>query len=317
MMGIFKLSHSNTWIKCSKRSYWGLQQSFQNDCWTLEGNLYAICNQLALHNPLALLDTKPCPLPHSYGYLKLHKTCKLAEQAIQSSLNGFMVLTGNCSFLLIHRHFIHPTDLRYLWELDLIKPPIWLNAIEHPKFQPLAPEIIQAIKNSELVDFAIPHAGVIVSTNCQFLRDIKIFIHHNILVYFFWGKGSITQCFVLQFHFDIYYPRCADIEASLCAYQASLQALQSREQKKPFPKHPPDSVQKCYKGPWDYLNRRVYEIADFYRCADPVEKQAFKQRAAAQCNFPVPGFPNFFWDDDEDKYSGYIVRVPYGCLRTS
>ena len=98
-------------------------------------------------------------------------------------------------------------------------------------------------------------------------------------------------------------------------------SAQSREQKKPFPKHPPGSLQKPYKGPWDYLNWREYEITDFYRHADPVGKQAFKQRAAAQRNFPMPGFPKgaqtFFWDDDEDKYSGYIVRVPYRHLRTS
>ena len=290
-MGVLKLSHSNTWIKCSKHGYWGLRQSFQNNWRTLEGNLYAICNWLALHNALALLDAEPCPLPCSYGYLKLHKTRELAEQAIQSSLNGFMVLAGYCSFLLMHRHFIHPTDLRYLWELDLIKPPTRLNAIECPKFQPLALEIIQDIKDSELVDFTIPRAGVIVSSHCQFLRDIKIFIHHHILVYFFWGKDSITQRFDLRFCIDAYYPRHADIEAFLHAYYASLQALQSGEQNQPFPKRPPGSLQKPYEGPWDYLNRRAYEIADFYRCADPVEKQAFKQRAAAQRNFPMPGFP--------------------------
>ena len=146
MMGIPKLSHSNTWIKCSKHSYWGLQQSFQNDWQTLEGNLYAICNRLVLHNTLALLDTEPCPLPCSYGYLKLHETHELAEQAIQSSLYGFMVLASYCSFLQICRHFIHPTNLRYLWELDLIKPPTQLNAIEHLKFQPLTLEIIQPSK---------------------------------------------------------------------------------------------------------------------------------------------------------------------------
>ena len=162
MMGIPKLSHSNTWIKCSKHSYWGLQQSFQNDWQTLEGNLYAICNWLALHNTLAL-DAEPCPLPCLYRYLKLHETCELAEQPIQSSLNGFMVLAGYCSFLLIHCHFIHPTDLRYLWELDLIKPPTQLNAIDCPKLQPLILEIIQTIKDSELVDFTIPCAGVIAS----------------------------------------------------------------------------------------------------------------------------------------------------------
>ena len=42
-----------------------------------------------------------------------------------------------------------------------------------------------------------------------------------------------------------------------------------------------------------------------------MEKQAFKQRVAAQHNFPVLGFPKgaqtFFWDDDEDEYSGYTV----------
>ena len=127
MMGVLKLSHSNTWIKRSKCGYWGLRQSFQNNWRTLEGNLYAICNRLALHNALALLDAEPCPLPCSYGYLKLHETRELAEQAIQSSLDGFMVLAGYCSFLLIRRHFIHPTDLRYLWELDLIKPPTRLK----------------------------------------------------------------------------------------------------------------------------------------------------------------------------------------------
>ena len=79
MMGILKLSHSNTWIKRSKHGYWGLQQSFQNDWQTLEGNLYAICNQLVLHYALALFDTEPCPLPCSYGYLKLHESCELAE----------------------------------------------------------------------------------------------------------------------------------------------------------------------------------------------------------------------------------------------
>ena len=168
-MGVLKLSHSNTWIKRSKCGYWGLRQSFQNNWRTLEGNLYAICNRLALHNALALLDAEPCPLPCLYRYLKLHETRELAEQAIQSSLDGFMVLASYCSFLLICRHFIHPTDLRYLWELDLIKPPTRLNAIEHPKFQPLTLEIIQAIKDSELVDFTIPRAGVIVSSHCQFL----------------------------------------------------------------------------------------------------------------------------------------------------
>lgn len=231
MMGVLKLSHSNTWIKCSKHGYWGLQQSFQNDWRTLEGNLYAIYNQLVLHNTLALLNAKCCQVPCSYGYLKLHKTCELAEQAIQSSLDGFMVLASYCSFLLIHCHFIHPTNLRYLWELDLIKPPIWLSAIEHPKFQPLAPEIIQAIKDSELVGFTTPHAGVIVSSHCQFLQDVKIFIHHHILVYFFWEKDSIIQHFDLQFCINAYYPRCADIEASLHVYFTSLQALQSGEQK--------------------------------------------------------------------------------------
>ena len=85
--------------------------------------------------------------------------------------------------------------------------------------------------------------------------------------------------------------------------------------KKPFLKHPPGSLQKCYEGPWDYLHRRAYEITDFYRHADLVEKRAFKQRVAAQCDFPMPRFPNgpqtFFWDNNEDEYSRYIVRVPY------
>ena len=261
----------------------------------MEGNLYAICNRLALHNALALLDAEPCPLPCLYGYLKLHETRELAEQAIQSSLDGFMVLAGYCSFLLIRHHFIHPTDLRYLWELDLIKPPTRLNAIERPKFQPLAPEIIQAIKDSELVDFTIPRAGVIVSSHCQFLRDVKIFIHHHILVYFFWGKDSITQCFDPRFRIDAYYPRRADIEASLRAYYASLQALQSGEQKKPFPKHPPGSLQKPYEGPWDYLNRRAYEIADFYRCSGEAGFQT-KGSSSAQlpCAWFSEGCTNFF-----------------------
>ena len=227
MMGVLKLLHSNTWIKHLKCGYWGLQQSFQNDWQTLEGNLFLICNQLALHNTLEFLNARPCPLHCLYGYLKLHETHKLAEDAIQRSLDGFMVLIGYCSFLLICHHFIHPVDFRYLWELDLIKPPIWLNAIDLQKFQPLTLETIQAIKDSELVDFIIPHTGIIVFSHCLSLQEIKIFIQHNILVYFFWGKGGITQCLDPQFHIDVYWG------FFMCIWCCS-EALWSGEQKNLF-----------------------------------------------------------------------------------
>ena len=35
------------------------------------------------------------------------------------------------------------------------------------------------------------------------------------------------------------------------------------------------------------------------------------------CAWFSEGRTNFFWDDNEDEYGGYIVRVPYGHLRTS
>ena len=143
----------------------------------------------------ALVSSFTNPLPCLYGYLKLHQTCELAEEAIQSTLDGFMVFSGYCSFLLIHHFVIHPVDFRYVWELDLINKPNQKD-LDLSTFQLLTPEIIWANKDSELIGFTILHAGVIASSDCQFLQEISCFIRHKIPVYFFWGNGGVIQ------HFD-------------------------------------------------------------------------------------------------------------------
>ena len=159
------------------------------------------------------------------------------------------------------------------------------------------PETIEAIKSSKLLDFTIPHAGIIITYDCQFLPEVKFMVQHKIPVYFFWGQHGITKRFDVRFELSIYTPTCSEINITFSQYDTAhapteLEAIpgsSSPEIALPFPKQPPGSLQWPYEGPCNYLNRRVHVIADYYRCADSVEKDAFKKRAAAQVDFPLPG----------------------------
>lgn len=93
-----------TYIERFDSGRWGLKTSIQNDWENLEQNLWAIAQRLELHIPLAQLDTQPCPLPRSYGYLRLHRTHAIVERVIEKSLDGFLVLIGYCSFLILRRN---------------------------------------------------------------------------------------------------------------------------------------------------------------------------------------------------------------------
>lgn len=342
-LGVLKLAH-RAYLKQSKGGLWGLKEVIQNDWIKVEENLHSVSQRLELHIPLAYLDAQACPLPRSYGYLKLHPTRAAAERAIERSLDGFMVYIGYCSFLLLRRNRpIDDFDTRRCWEIDLIRPPARASRedINLLRFRPFEPAHIQTIKSSELVDFKIPRAGVIVSSTCQFLREIRILIDYDIPVYFYWGRFSVTERYDSRFPYQqLYAPDTNAINAAFRAYDDALaherEALALRERaldhtapsdaspstdgQEPFPKRFPGSLQKPYEGPWDYLHRRAHAIAKFYKNSDPIEKKSFKARAAAQREFPYPGRGGpltFFWDEGEKHYNGYIVRVPYGRSKTA
>ena len=314
MTNVLRLT-PGTYLKRTKKSgFWGLKRAIQEDWTLLERNLCAISQRMEVHIQLVSLDAERCPLPRSYGYLRVHETRELAEQAIQDSIDGFMVFMGYCSYILLRRSGRTLNDTRHQWEIDLSTPP--------QPFQPLPPEAIQAIKNSEIVDFNLPRAGLIVLKSCQFLRDVKLMIKKKMPVYFLWGHRSVTESFDRRFQLEIYRPCARDVNIAFSLYDAAhaLRELDAApqpsppEEKKPFPKLPPGSLQKPYEGPWEYLNRRAHVIAECYRRVDSVEKVAFKQRAAIQLDFPRPGMrgpPCFLWEDTEND-DGYLVRRPYG-----
>ena len=103
LMGVLKLT-PGTYLKQTKRAgLWGLKRAIQEDWCNLERKLCVICQFLEVHILLVSLDTEKVPLPHSYGYLRLHESRELAEQAIQNSIDGFMVLLGYCSYLILRR----------------------------------------------------------------------------------------------------------------------------------------------------------------------------------------------------------------------
>ena len=102
-MGVLKLT-PGTYLKQTKRAgLWGLKWAIQEDWCDLEHKLCAICQFLEVHISLVSLDTEKVLLPHSYGYLRLHESRKLAEQAIWDSIDGFIVLSGYCSYLILCR----------------------------------------------------------------------------------------------------------------------------------------------------------------------------------------------------------------------
>ena len=102
MMGTLKLVNGTYLKRSQTSSSWGLKGAIQEDWKVLELNLHTLYQHLEAHQPLALLETERYPLPSRYGYLRLHATSELAEQAIWNSLDAFMVLSGYCSFLLLH-----------------------------------------------------------------------------------------------------------------------------------------------------------------------------------------------------------------------
>ena len=156
-----------------------------------------------------------------------------------------MVLLGYCSYLL-HHSSKRLNDTRHEWEIDLSTPP--------QPFKPLPPEAIQAIKNSEIIDFNLPCAGLVVLKCCQFLSDIKLMIKRKMPVYFFWGVHSVTESFNWRFQFEIYHPYTRDINTAFSLYDAAHAACEPdaapqappSEEKKPFPNLPPRSLQKPY-----------------------------------------------------------------------
>ena len=55
--------------------------------------------------------------------------------------------------------------------------------------------MIAAIANSELLDFTIPCAGLVVRSGCGFQREVRDMVRQRIPVYFFWGQRSATALF--------------------------------------------------------------------------------------------------------------------------
>ena len=182
------------------------------------------------------------------------------------------------------------------------------------------PQAIQAIKNSELVDINLPRSGLIILSHCQFLQKVILMIKKKLPVYFFWGIHGITERYDYRFKFKLYSPTPRNINAAFSLYNSVHAPHEPKaalpppsEERKPFPKHPQGSLQILYESPWEYLNRRAHIIAECYRHVDSVEKEAFKQWAAAQLTFPRPGMqgpPPFLWDTGEDD-NGYLIRCPY------
>lgn len=65
--------------------------------------------------------------------------------------------------------------------------------------------MIAAIANSELLDFTIPHAGLIIGSGCGFQQEVRDMVHQQIPVYFLWGQRSATALFDERFHFHCHH----------------------------------------------------------------------------------------------------------------
>lgn len=90
LLGALKLING-TYLKRSRSGFWGLKKDIQDDWLLLEHRLHVLSYWLEAHIPLASLEAQSCPLPAIYGYTRLHESRDLAIQAIQNSLDAFMV----------------------------------------------------------------------------------------------------------------------------------------------------------------------------------------------------------------------------------
>ena len=92
-----------------------------------------------------------------------------------------MVLSGYCSYLILCCSGTRRYETRQNWEIDLTTLP----KCNHETLHAFQPQAIQAIKNSELVDFNLPCSSLIVLSHCQFLKDVVLMIEKN-----YWSTSS-------------------------------------------------------------------------------------------------------------------------------
>ena len=86
-----------------------------------------------------------------------------------------MVLSGYCSFLLLHRNQLFDRfngDMRPAWKVDLATAPKRAG-IDSSRFPEFDAHMIAAITNSELLDFTIPRAGLVVRSDCGFQQEVR------------------------------------------------------------------------------------------------------------------------------------------------
>ena len=70
----------------------------------------------------------------------------------------------------------------------------------------------------------------------------------------------------------------------------------------PGPPIPQESGQFMGKLPWEYLERRALEIANYSRTADEREREIIFSKSLVQVSHPLPSCPVWIWENDPNGF---------------
>ena len=172
---------------------------------------------------------------------------------------------GHISFLMIgHNRKFLPQN-KHCWEIDLSQ--------QDP---PIPNEVIDLIRNSKLNNFSETYqrAGVVFYPNSPHLMYTHICVDHFIPVWIYWGLKSYSEV-----NYNVYlnmekYNTCPErVQAEFerirqCQLHDAMSAW-DEDTGPPAPPMPePGSGQWIGELPWDYLERRAFEIANYFQNTD-------------------------------------------------
>lgn len=166
-------SHNNIWELHSdlKESWLRLEHGL----WNMAAILLA-----ALPDRVWPLHFAPFPLPSHFGYLRSHKSKKIAQRCIASSIDAFVLLASFCSYL-IAIHCDAAGDLG-------ANSPQWIRILHanghHPAW-------VDNFAKTDFVDFVnAGRVGTIVHPDCGWLQDVPFLLRFNIPVWVYWKDDS-------------------------------------------------------------------------------------------------------------------------------
>ena len=280
----------------------------ENGEWQLTADMVAAWNVIKQRLLFILNCLQPlCPLRHlnevlspptptKFGYQRSHKLSGAALVTTKHSHLTFCVLMGQILFLIAYSGEKSKHDYKHRWEVEL--------CCQNP---PISHDIINLIRNSKLNNFSSEYswAGVILHPSFKNLRCAYMPIICNVPVWIFWGIKSFSEVnYSVYLSLDKYKPQPEHVKNQFEQLRLCKAPLQkSIPPGLPIPQE--GSGQFMGELPWEYLERRALEIANYLQTADEQEWEIIFSKSLVQVSHLLPTCPGptvWIWENDPNGF---------------